>query len=309
MSVEQNRRASRLVAGFLGTTALALCWTQAWAEDALPAVSKPNGKIAIGGGQALGEGVYYVDASVSLPVMDQIGLQIDGLAGTLDGDGVAGGGAHLFWRDPSVGLVGAYGSVLASTAGVNYTVSNAGLEAAAYLGQFSVEGLVGAQFVDGADTEVFGAANIAFYPIDDVRLYAGYRYWFGENAGAAGVEFQPFQMDDSLGITLFADGQIREDDTLAVAGFRVYFGEHKSLIRRHREDDPSGLMPNDLFAIEQLFNNVANAAPPPGDGLGICNSEDPPKECFKMKGGDTGTFCDSFDIIDDRCFIQVEPAG
>ena len=112
----------------LGTTALAMSWTQAWAEDSLPAVSDVNGKFAIGGGQALGEGTYFVDASISLPVMHEMGLQVDGLVGTLDGDGVAGAAAHLFWRDPSQGLVGLYASSLASTAGTNYTIANAGVE-------------------------------------------------------------------------------------------------------------------------------------------------------------------------------------
>ena len=290
MGVERMWRASSRLGFFMGTTALALCWTQAWAEDSLPAVSDVNGKIAVGGGQALGEGVYYVDASVSLPVMHELGLQVDGLLGALDGDGFAGAAAHLFWRDPNQGLVGVYASTLGSTAGINYTVANAGVEAQAYLGQFSVEGLVGAQFIDDGDTDVFGAANLAYYPTDDLRLYAGYRYWFGESGGAVGVEFQPFQMDDSLGITLFGDGQVREDDTLVLAGFRVYFGEHKSLIRRHREDDPSGMMPNDLFAIDQLFVNQAVSAPPPGDGLGICEQENPPRECFQEGDGLLGNF-------------------
>ena len=42
---------------------------------------------------------------------------------------------------------------------------------------------------------------------------------------------------------LFAEGRIGEDDYHGVwGGIRFYFGQKdKSLIRRHREDDPTGL--------------------------------------------------------------------
>ncbi len=45
-------------------------------------------------------------ASVSVPLGERFGLQLDGLATSARGAFAGGGGAHLFTRDPSVGLLG-----------------------------------------------------------------------------------------------------------------------------------------------------------------------------------------------------------
>lgn len=252
------------------------------AEDRLPAVSEPNAKISAGGGALAGEPLYYLDGSVALPLGDQFGLQIDGLVGTLDDDGFAGGAGHVFWRDPSFALIGIYGSGFASTAGTDYTLANVGVEGALYMGAFSIEGTVGAQFSDELDNTAFGSATLAVYPIDDLRLYGGYRYWFEESSLAAGFEWQlPGQNDNSLNFALYGDARFRDDDEiLGFGGVRIYFGSQKSLIRRHREDDPGPLLPEDLFIIERLLANTAAAAPPPVDGQcpgvivdGVCVTE------------------------------------
>lgn len=271
----------------LGSTALALVATQAGAEERLPAVSAPNAKVSAGGGTLSQVPVYYLEGSVALPVLEQYGLQVDGMTGTVDGDGFVGGAGHVFWRDPSIALAGIYGSGFASAAGSNYTLGNIGLEGALYLGQFSVEATVGGQFGDSVDTDAFGSAQLAFYPYDDLRLYGGYRYWFSESSAAAGFEWQlPGQNDNSLNFAFYADARFRdEDEVLAFGGVRVYFGEQKSLIRRHREDDPGPLLPDDLFIIEQvLAGAAAAAAQPPSDGLecpgviidGICVTDQRP---------------------------------
>jgi len=244
---------------------MSLCWTQSVAGERLPAVSDLNGKFNAGGGSLDGNGVYFFDAAIAAPLGDQVGLQVDGIAGALDGDGFGGGAAHLFWRDPAVGLVGAYGSGFANTARVNYTVGNVGAEGALYLDRFSLEGTVGAQFSDARDTDVFGTASIAIYPTDNLRVYGGYRYWFGDNAAATGAEWLlPARFDNSLGFSLFADARFRENETFAFGGLRVYFGSGKSLIRRHREDDPGPMLPEDLFTIDL----PAAGPPPPQDGVG-----------------------------------------
>lgn len=228
------------------------------AEERLPAVSALNGKIAIAGGVVGEDGAYLIDGSVSIPVTTELGVQLDALIGTVDGDGVGGGAAHFFWRDPEVALAGIYVSGLASTAGGNYQLGNVGAEGALYLGQFAVEGLVGVQFSDVRSTEVAGSAVLAFYPVDDLRLYAGYRHWFGRNEGAFGAEWQlPGQSDGSMAFALYVDGRVREDDSAVLVGVRVYLGEDKSLIRRHREDDPLSPLSNDLF--------TASTVPDPGD--------------------------------------------
>ena len=47
---------------------------------------------------------------------------------------------------------------------------------------------------------------------------------------------------------MYASGSFGSDYTQALGGVRVYFGDPgKSLIRRHREDDPDNSLPDDLF--------------------------------------------------------------
>ena len=257
------------LAGVLAGT-LALGAGSAAAQDSKPAVSELNGKLNIAGGGVETLSVYFIEGSVTAPLGHSFGLQVDGLGGLHDGDGMGGGAAHLFWRDPALGLVGLYGSGFANTAGVNYTAGNVGIEAALYVGRFTVEGLVGGQFVDELDSDVFGLATVAYYPIDDLRLHGGYRYWFGEHTGTVGFEWQlPGQNDDSINFGLFADAQFRENEAGAWGGLRVFFGSQKPLIRRHREDDPIALMPWDI--------TVFNAPPPPPAGGN--NNAPPPEEC------------------------------
>jgi len=85
--------------------------TVPWLPQPLPAVDGFNGKIAgFGGGADHIKGLYGGNGSLSMPLAQQWGAQIDGGIGSLDGSGWSHGAGHVFWRDPSIGLVGAYGS-------------------------------------------------------------------------------------------------------------------------------------------------------------------------------------------------------
>ncbi|MEM7060870.1 MAG: hypothetical protein AAF557_25090 [Pseudomonadota bacterium] len=266
-------RATRAAIGAVFAVALTAQATTA-EEETKPAVSDVNGKIAATGGVLQQEGVYYLDGSVSVPLSHSLGLQLDGLVGVLDGDGVAGTGAHAFWRDPDIGLLGAYGSILASTAGSNYTIGNVGFEGAYYYEDFNFEGAVGVQFGQNIETDAFASLNAAVYLWDDLRLYAGYRYWFEKHSAAGGFEWQLPGNDNSIAWSIFADGRASdENDVTATAGVRVYFGEHKSLKRRHREDDPISLLPTDLSIIVNQLATARMSLPPGcavGDGEGGC---------------------------------------
>ena len=263
------RRVRGAIFTFIAAASLA---TSGWTDDRLPAVSETNYKLNGAGGVLDDNSVFFFEGSATTPLGHDFGLQIDGIAGLHDGDGFGGGAAHLFWRDPSTGMIGLYGSGFANTAGRNYTVGNVGVEGAFYFGQFTLEGLVGAQFVDVLDTDIFGAAVAAVYPIEDLRLHGGYRYWFGEHIGMVGFEWQlPGQTHDSINFGLFADAQFREDATGVWGGVRIYFGSQKPLIRRHREDDPMPLMPWDLTVVSS-----------PGAG-GSATTPAPPPECEEQE--------------------------
>lgn len=218
----------------------------------LPAVSAFNGKAALGGGGVNGEGIGFLEASVSAPFGHSFGVQGDALVGYASSGSVLGGGVHGFWRDPSVGLVGLYGGVLNAELGdADHTVYTIGAEAAAYLGAFTVEGYAGYLDGDEVDSSFAGVLRLAYYPIDDLRLSVGGRYIDDHAAGIFEAEYQLSGLPFS-GVSVFGRGLIGDDDEWqGLAGLRIYLApEEKSLIRRHREDDPTHLTLDFLFETE-----------------------------------------------------------
>lgn len=243
--------------------------------DSLPAVSGINGKLAGFASQLQFDDnddeitAYGVAGALSIPIHHRYGAQFDVVFGSADEAAFYGGAAHLFWRDPTKGLIGVYGSYLAWDAEMSETfdllppegkdvdfvdfdsrsiagadVGKIGIEAEYYHNRMSLEGRLTYQF--GDETGVAGDATLAFYPHDDLRLDIGYRYLEGlGGVGAFGAEWAP------LGhMSAFVDAGFGEDDYARVTGgFTVYLnhGDDKPLIRRHREDDPGIDVQNDLM--------------------------------------------------------------
>ena len=205
-------------------------------SEPLCAVSGVNGKIqGIGGysenddqgGDALVGGL----GSLSVPLGCDFGFQGDlGVIDELDRTGY-GGAAHLFTRDPDNYLLGVTGGYF--NAG-DTDIWAVGPEAELYFGRFSLEAWAGYVDID-SDSDAFGFLDAAFYPTDDLRLSVGGSIIGDQEFVRAGLEYQfADSMTASLG-TKFG-----EDDYVAVTGgLSFYFGGgDKSLIRRHREDDP-----------------------------------------------------------------------
>lgn len=231
-----------------------------WVGD-LPAVSGPNAKISAFGGSTMDEALAGFAGAVTLPVGQRFGVQLDGMVGTADEALLYGGAVHAFWRDPSKGLLGVYASYvdwdlsktiaapnvvggLVNVSGAE--VAKVGLEAEYYMDRLSFEGLAAWQF--GTFDGFAGRATGAYYVHDDFRLDATYRYTEGLGSVAAGgFEWQP----SGWYLSLFGDGGSVLEDTdnwHANGGLKVYFGAgQKSLIRRHREDDPTIDLPPDAF--------------------------------------------------------------
>lgn len=228
--------------------------------ESLPAVSAVNGKIGLLGGSLSGNGAFGASGSLAMPLGSQFGAQIDGLLGTTDSKTFYGIGGHVFWRDPSVGLLGGYASYVgwsgSTTIGgggdlplfdvTGADVGKVGVEAEAYLGRMSFEALGAYQF--GSNTGFTGQATAAYYATDDLRLELGYNFLQGPGGSiTAGGEWQFTGTSTSL----FVDASYASSNSWsAVGGIKMYFGgEQKSLIRRHREDDPANLLPGDLYSI------------------------------------------------------------
>lgn len=212
-----------------------------------PAVSAPNGKFDLIGGivdadNSKTDGVGLAAGSYAIPLGHAYGLQIDGVAGVVDNDFVGGVAGHLFWRDPSVGLLGLTSAFVAadgSNGAPNRDATRFGGEGEYYLDQFSIEAAAGYQFGKNTNDGFYGSIDLAWYATDDLRFHIG-----GEtnpvidHSARVGFEYQP-AIDGWSGLALFADGAVGDDGfASALGGVRFYFGENKSLKDRHRKDDP-----------------------------------------------------------------------
>lgn len=237
----------------LGTLFACAFATGASAGD-VPAVSKLNGKAAIAGtftdqDNKDGEFGALFLGSVTAPVAHEFGFQADTVLGTRDGNEVAGIGGHLFWRDPTTGLVGLTGSYVGinnSNATPDQSVSRFGGEGELYLGQFTVAVTSGYQKGFHVDSGFYGSATGYWYANDDLRFALGATNDpVLDTAAIAGIEFQPRNMAMS-GLTFFADATAGKNDyTTGQIGVRFYFGDDKSLKLRNRNDDPIANLPGD----------------------------------------------------------------
>lgn len=253
-----------------------------------PAVSEINGKIDFGylhydstlaAPNFMDDGHGYVlQGAVSIPVGHSFGLQIDAGAMSGDFDAAAGSysvdgraiGAHLFWRDPSVGLIGGYAHYADYDFGnpINDEIVNVrfGAEAELYLGQFTLRGFAGRDKLDigafGDDHFFSGQAEALFYATENLAFSLGVDHSFETTSLTVGFE----AMADFGGISpaVYADASFSGDDRAVMAGLRFYFGSaSKSLMARHREDDPElGLFDN--FA---QLGSCINGLNPGGGGL------------------------------------------
>ena len=222
----------------------------------MPAVDGINGKIAgYGGGENGSNGFYGTSGSLSVPLAQQWGLQLDGNLGSDSGIGYYSGAAHLFWRDPSIGLLGAYvsysrnnGIDSAVLGHISENTARYAAEGEYYLDRWSFGGLVGAETVrinsgvplPSVPNRFFDDVWASYYVTDNFELYAGHAYTFGTHFLTLGSEYG-LALGGGRMASLFANGWIGErGDNGALAGLRIYFGQRdKSLKDRHRQDDPT----------------------------------------------------------------------
>src|SRR5262249_51914591 len=101
-------------------------------------------------------------------------------------------------------------------------------------------------------TRFFDRINLSYYVNDNWKAFVGHRYLGGKHTFALGSEYA-LPVGSTSMAALFAEGRVGEgSNNVGVwGGVRIYFGQHdKSLIRRHREDDPvADWTPDSLFGI------------------------------------------------------------
>ena len=225
----------------------------------LPAVDGINGKIAgFGGGADHTNGFYGGTGSLSIPLAQQWGAQIDGGVGSLDNSGWFRGAGHVFWRDPSIGLLGAYGSYFhwngigaLDIPSIGTDVSRFAAEGEYYGGRWTVHGFAGDEAVHlnvpnvanlpgllSVPNRFFDSVSASYYVTDNFKLSIGHLYSFGRNGLTLGSEYG-FALGGGRMAALFAQGLIEGGNNAVLGGLRIYFGQHdKTLIDRHRQDDP-----------------------------------------------------------------------
>ncbi|TMJ36526.1 MAG: hypothetical protein E6G87_10030 [Alphaproteobacteria bacterium] len=241
-----RKRAWLTGAALTGTLAITAFGGSSFAADIVepgctPAVSAVNGKLQAGVGFAdaqdeSGDIAWEAGGSLSFPLGCMFGLQLDaGVKDQLD-DTQFGGIAHLFMRDPESYLLGITGGVLDGDHATLYPV---GPEVELYLGSFTLEAWGGYINIDGDDDNKdsgFVIADAAFYLTDDFRVSAGGKIVDDYEGLRAGFEYQ----FGGMPMSLYTNAEVGDDNYVSiVGGLKFYFGgEDKSLIHRHREDDP-----------------------------------------------------------------------
>jgi hypothetical protein len=247
-----------------------------WLPQPLPAVDGFNGKIdGYGGGANHISSLYGANGSLAFPLAQQWGAQIDGSVGSFASSGTARGAGHVFWRDPSVGLLGAYGSYshwngigFATIPRIGTNISRGALEGEYYAGRWTFGGLAGYETVRvnapvvaglpplSIPNRFFDAVSASYYLTDNFKLSIGHMYTIGRNGLDLGAEYG-FALGGGRMASVFAQGVIGEGGNNVVrGGLRIYFGQHdKTLIDRNRQDDPDrgGL---DAFAADIMYQIV-----------------------------------------------------
>lgn len=267
MPLNQFLRSTTMLSGVVGATFIAVMTAQAAdtpvkaapysAPPALPAVDGINYKFDVLGGSLAEEGFGGARGSVSIPLGFRYGLQLDATGSSYEGEFLGSVSGHLFWRDPGVGLLGLYASYLHWDKFGGLHASRVALEAEHYHGPWTFSAVLGVEAgntksqLNGSVLETIGVKSrfydmidIHYYMNENTRFSIGHRYLGGKNALALGTEWSVPIAPRTQG-SFFLEGRIGESDYKSIwAGLRVYMGRtDKTLIRRHREDDPENREP------------------------------------------------------------------
>jgi hypothetical protein len=249
--------------------ALAGCLTSlpTFANDAVSAL---NGKIDAAYGEINDTYSRGLSGSISLPVGDSYGIQVDTLYQRVAERDFYGLGGHFFTRKSDTGLLGLIVGGIHSNAISNVVV---GLEGEYYLDRMTFGALAGYDTVMKNGTQritfspklntqrEFVMANVyaAIYPMDDLMLRIDYTSRLHRNFYDLQVEYQtPIK-----GLAVFGDVGVGDNSFFQLlGGVRYYFGGSKTLKARHRQDDPSNFL-NGATGGGGVATGTQGASPPP----------------------------------------------
>jgi hypothetical protein len=230
-----------------------------------PAVSAPNFKFEPYGGWADAPGgggsIYGIAGAYSVPLGERYGLQIDGLLGSWAGHTFYGTAGHFFWRDPTVGLAGIYGSFKHLDTPTGSNLGQVAFEGEYYMPTTTVRGKIGWEGLD-VPSRVFGKLDLDWYATPDLALSIGYRYTGGASALALGAEWLTGHQVGGHRLSVFGEGRIGENSHNSVlAGLKLYTGPSQTLMEKHRRDDPE--IDKDLTALGDMLNPATEGCTEP----------------------------------------------
>ena len=221
-----------------------------------PAVSAINGKVSIEGGNFDGNGGQAIQAAIAAPLGNSFGLQLDTAFGSANSKDFSGFGGHAFWRDPARGLLGVTASTLRYD---NLDVRRYGAEAEGYFGAFTLRGRAGYQNSDWKDGAYY-SLGARWYATQDIMVSVSGERSVNRNIGHVSAEWQ-ISTPSLPGLALFLDAAKGSNDfDMATVGVRYYFGANKSLIQRHRQDDPDNLLIEAMTSGQQQYQQRKDAA-------------------------------------------------
>lgn len=213
------------------------------------AVSALNGKLEGSYGEVNDTYSRGIAASLSVPVAQSWGIQVDSLYQHAAEDDFYGLGAHFFTRKSETGLLGLVAGGVHSGTIDNFAVA---VEGEYYFPWLTVGGYAGYDNVQSngsivtysprvTDHDDFALANlyVAAYPMPNLMLRLDYLHRINRNFYSLQVEYQtPIK-----GLAAFGIVGIGDNDFFQLqGGVRYYFGGDKTLKARHRQDDPTNIL-------------------------------------------------------------------
>lgn len=261
------------IAGLICCIAITSATSADEASPVLPAVSELNGKFDFEGGSINGNADFVFRGTVTAPIGDRLGFQVDAELGRFIGSTRAGAGAHLFLRDPEKYLLGVYAS---RHTWEDINISRLAVEGEIYWDDISFSGLAGYEWLDVPSTKgglavlnkdevsPFVILDFSRYLKDNTKVTIGYNYEAKQSFATVG--FETLLQNAKIPTSLYANARsdLKGNNNIR-AGVKLHLGgdPSKTLIRRHREDDPQAYSPE--------FPTLRTQAPATSNGQ-ICTS-------------------------------------
>ena len=200
------------------------------------AVDAPSAKIDTLGGSFNGAGGAGVNGSVTLPVGEAFGVQLDGSGGRTDGGSRGGFGGHVFYRDPDRFLLGptAMWSIVNNNAIQRY-----GAEGEYYFDRVTIKSLDGLQHWNYRQDAYYSLGG-SFYATDNLAFSAEGGGFGNVHWGDAAAEWQPWTGPTSLFSKI---GAANRGKPTFFAGIRYAFGAPGTTLKyRERHEDPPNIV-------------------------------------------------------------------